>query len=63
MKVKDQSVKLKAEDVPHFRAIKREMPNLSTARLIGATVRGWRYLTPEQKLSAINGQPASTSAA
>jgi len=57
MKMKDQSVKLLAEDVPHLKKIKREMKNLPTARAVGAALRGWRFLNAEQKLAAMSDQP------
>lgn len=61
MKMKDQSVKLLAEDVPHLKSVKREMKNMPTARVIGAAIRGWRFLTAEQKMAALSGQPAAAS--
>ncbi len=55
MKAKAQSIRLDPADVQHLRAIKREV-KLPTSRIIGAAVRGWKFLTDEQKLAAITGK-------
>lgn len=66
--MKDQVVKIRAQDMRHAKAIKRELAGVPLTEIAGASLFGWRFLTAEQKMAALQRstklltEPATTAA-